>query len=149
MSDSDSDGSSLYDLSVQLFYEKISSIKSSGDFATYGKIERFDNPGLQIGNERLLSLPLTEKDAKCLIALSHQAPFGKGSETIVDESVRKTWQIEANSIHFANKRWGKCLERITHDAATKLGVVNPANVRAELHKMLIYEEGGKFEQHQE
>lgn len=145
MSDSDSgEGRALAELR-----REISSIKFSGVFATYGSIENFDNPGLQIDDESFFGLPLSVKDAKNLINLSHQAAFRKHSTSIVDESIRKTWQIDASSITFTNKNWERCLKRITQDAVAKLHTAPPANVNAELQQLLIYEEGGKFEQGQE
>ena len=38
-----------------------------------------------------ISLPLDEDKARQIISVRHQAPYGKGSETLVDTAVRNTW----------------------------------------------------------
>lgn len=40
------------------------------------------------------------RDARILVQASHRAPFGKGTETVIDEAVRKTWEVDAGEIQF-------------------------------------------------
>lgn len=51
------------------------------------------DPDIFVQDVGPIGLPLSESQAKALIAKAHQAPFGKGSSTIVDTSVRNTWEI--------------------------------------------------------
>lgn len=129
----------------------ISNIHSAGTFATFGVIENFVNPGVSIDPIGIVRLPLSEDDAHALIQASHQAPFGKGTETLVDESVRKTWEIHASKIRFLNKGgWDSCLDRIVGKVAKELGIAGGSqNIRAEFYKMLIYGKGGMFKAHKE
>ena len=93
-------------------------------------------------------MPLSEEDAHSLILASHKAPFGKGTETVIDESVRKTWQIDAARVQCLNPRWQSCLDQTVKRVAGELGVAD-TNVRAELYKMLLYEKGALFKAHKE
>ncbi|KAL9615706.1 MAG: hypothetical protein Q9160_009323 [Pyrenula sp. 1 TL-2023] len=114
-------------------YDHISQIHSAGSFATFGGIENFAHP---------------EDDARALVQASHQAPFGNGTQTLVDESVRKTWEIDATKVQFNNQRWQPCLDKIVEEVAEGLGVIGGSkNVRAEFYKMLLYEKGAMFKQH--
>lgn len=64
-------------------------IEGKGTFALYKQLESIPNPGLSVQG-RSIGLPLSDDDAKFMVAVSHQAPFGKGEQMIVDETVRKT-----------------------------------------------------------
>jgi len=59
-----------------------------GSFATSGSISDAPNPGLYVEGLGTVGLPLSKPDACELSKISHQAPFGKGGETIVDTTVR-------------------------------------------------------------
>jgi hypothetical protein len=84
-----------------------------------------------------------------LIRASRQAPFGKANQTLVDETVRKTWEIDGNKVSFSNKAWHGWLEGVIRTVAEDLGIAGPNSVRAELYKMLLYEKGAMFKPHKE
>ncbi|KAL8719246.1 MAG: hypothetical protein Q9225_003731 [Loekoesia sp. 1 TL-2023] len=129
---------------------RINEVHSTGSFATYGIIDSFVHPGISVDTIGTLRLPLSEEDARALVQASHKAPFGKGTETVVDESVRKAWEIEAGKIQFLNERWQRCLDQTAERVARELGVADgPINVRAEFYKMLLYEKGAMFKAHKE
>jgi len=58
-------------------------IKTSGTFSVGGILPSI-SPGLKVKGVGKIALPLLEQQAKSLIKLSQQAPFGRGEETIVD-----------------------------------------------------------------
>ncbi len=131
-------------------FERISEVHSAGSFATFGTIENFVHPGISVDSVGTVRLPLSEDDAQALVQTSRQAPFGKGTETLVDVSVRKTWEIDATKVQFLNKGWQCCLDRIVGKVTRELGVAGESrNVRAEFYKMLLYEEGAMFKAHKE
>ena len=66
----------------------LSTGESFGSFATCGRVAGDVVTGLSVHNVGRIALPLGESQAKDIIGQCHQAPFGRGSETIVDESVR-------------------------------------------------------------
>ena len=97
----------------------------------------------------IVGLSLSNVQAKELIHKSHQAPFGKGSDTIVDTDVRRTWEINANQLEFRkpSKNWDLYVQGLEKRIRQELELT--ANVRAELYKLLIYEEGAMFKPHVE
>ncbi|KAL8838115.1 MAG: hypothetical protein Q9170_002256 [Blastenia crenularia] len=147
-SDSDDDGEKVN--LMHNLYHLLSGIHSSGSFAASGVIDSFVNPGIFVDPIGIVRLPLSEDDAHALTQTGHKAPFGKGNETLIDESVRKTWQIDAANVRFLNENWQPCLDQIIQRAAEELGVAGGAsNIRAEFYKMLLYEKGAMFKPHQD
>ena len=121
----------------------------NGSFATSGFLPAI-NPGLSIAGLGKVGLPLSDRDAAELCRICHQAPFGKGSETFVDTSVRKTWELNADQVAFRNPFWRKIEEQAVANATEQLGIIDgPATIRAELYKLLLYEPGAFFETHRE
>jgi hypothetical protein len=125
----------------------LQNLKGSGKFATIGSLP-FTLPGLCINEKEEISFPLSENEAKKLIDFAQQAPFGKGSETIIDTSVRNTWEIDSQHLSFRNPSWENHLGMILENVKEDLGLKN-YSVNAHLYKMLIYEEGGFFLPHKD
>ncbi|KAG9518309.1 hypothetical protein KCV07_g5717, partial [Aureobasidium melanogenum] len=98
-----------------------------------------DTPGHDI------SIPLGSRDALKLIEAAHQAPFGKGEETIVDTSVRNTWELSPDRFSLG-EHWQPYVDSITALACSELGVKGDG-IHAELYKMLLYEKGAMFKRH--
>ena len=133
-----------------LILDRISDVNSTGSFATVKCLENFVLPGISVDNAEAIRLPLSSHDAQTLIRVSRQAPFGKGNQTLVDEAVRKTWEIDGSKVSFSNKAWHGWLDGVVKKAAEDLGVAGgPNSVRADLYKMLLYEKGAMFKPHKE
>jgi hypothetical protein len=58
----------------------LSEVKIAGSFATFGQCLNASFPGLCIEGVGLVGLPLTEHTAGAIIAICHQAPYGKGPQ---------------------------------------------------------------------
>ncbi|MFN0203750.1 MAG: 2OG-Fe(II) oxygenase [Bacteroidia bacterium] len=127
--------------------EFIKNITSNGTYSAFGKKD-FILPRLSIKGFGELALPITELQARELIKAAHKAPFGKGSQTILDENVRSAWEIDANDLTFKSAKWEKWLEELVKEAKIQLGVGNQ-EVSASLYKMLIYEKGSFFTWHKD
>ena len=128
----------------------IHSIDTAGSFANYETFKSFPLPGLCIDGIGEIRLPLSPEDAQLVIHGSRQAPFGKKTETVVDQNVRKTWEIDAEKISFTNNAWHEWIQETVEGFAIELGVAGPVeNVTAELHKMLLYDEDAMFKAHRE
>jgi len=63
--------------------ETLAAIDRPGNFCASGT-ESLVLPGLEVEGVGPVALPLTGNAAKALIACCHQAPYGKGTETVVD-----------------------------------------------------------------
>lgn len=122
---------------------------SDASFFAAGNIGEI-NPGIIVENVGSIGLPVSEHEAQRLIAASHQASYGKGSDTFVDTSVRKTWEIDGARIEFSHPNWAHHMQNVVHQVAETLGVASGAqSVRAELYKILVYEPGAMFKAHTE
>ena len=85
-----------------------------------------------------------------MIAVSKQAPFGKGSDTIVDTTVRDTFEIDASRVQLRHPKWAEQERKIVNDVAKQLGFsLGVDKVSAELYKLLVYSPGAKFKAHTE
>lgn len=125
-------------------------IHSLGSFATSGSVPHAVNPGLTINGLGGIGLPLSTRDALELSTIAHQAAFGKGTETIVDTSIRRTWELDPSQFVLQNPSWQRCVHDLTAHVASELGILSGDKaVRAELYKLLLYEEGAFFERHKD
>jgi hypothetical protein len=71
-----------------------------GSFSYYKTHDRAPNPCMRIDDFGPLGLPLNPREAKCLIGICTQAPFGKNERTIVDKEVRDTWELSPDKVRF-------------------------------------------------
>jgi hypothetical protein len=130
--------------------ECLTNIQSDGSFALFEALNNAPNPGLYIKGSGTIGLPLSDHDAQAIISASHEAPFGKGEETIVDTGVRKTWEVSPGEFELKNPAWQPFIESIVAKVSAGLGVdAAGKGVAAQLYKLLLYEEGAMFKPHQE
>ncbi|KAF9777669.1 hypothetical protein IL306_004345 [Fusarium sp. DS 682] len=144
----ESEGSSVneYAESTHALLRTLDSIQSTGKITTFNLYTEYANPGLTIEGDRLISLPLKEDDAQAIKSICQQAPFGHGNKTIVDTSVRNTWELDASKFNLVNKGWTQYFcSRLLRDTARELGF----NLEAEPHKLLLYEPGSFFKPHKD
>ena len=92
----------------------------------------------------ILGLPLCTCQAKAIIDSSTQAPFGRGEDTIVDTSVRCTWQLSPAEFSITSNHWPNQLQALLGKAKYELGCDPAMAVVGELYKLLLYEPGGFF-----
>ena len=121
---------------------------SAGTFATSGMLAGSPNPGLHVQGLGDIGLPLSARDANALKVISHQAPFSKGSETVIDTSVRKTHEINADQLRICNPAWHVFLDSILKIVIAELGIASN-NIKADLYKLLLYDQGAFFDKHKE
>ncbi|PYH71790.1 2OG-Fe(II) oxygenase [Aspergillus vadensis CBS 113365] len=137
------------DLKEELLFT-LDTIQSSGSFLAGEASLGLALPGLDIPGVGNIRLPISADDAKAIIQCCDRSPYGKGSETLVDESVRKTWQLDPGQFSLQNPHWQQQIGILVNDAVTGLGLTAQSEeVKAELYKLLIYEEGAFFLPHQD
>ena len=90
-------------------------------------------------------MPLSERDAQAVISSATLAPFGHGERTVIDKSVRDTWEIEPTKISFDNPHWESFVNSIVlKEVCKSLGVTTGDHApRLELYKLLLYEAGSQ------
>ena len=129
----------------QSIVDTLKSVKRPGLYAAGGEfimplpaIKLFGEPDIVLG------LPLCEAQAKQLIELASRAPFGRGEQTIVDTSVRSTWQLDPTQFCITNPQWEERLQLLLSRVKTELGCDTKMKVTCQLYKLLLYEPGGHF-----
>jgi hypothetical protein len=107
------------------------------------------DPKISVEDVGRIKLPLLEDQARQIISKARQAPYGKGSETIVDMSVQNTWELDPQNFKItASAEWDEWLNKVVLSQVAKvLGVTVP--IHADLYKMLLYEKGAMFKAHTE
>ncbi|KAI1462399.1 hypothetical protein F4805DRAFT_474356 [Annulohypoxylon moriforme] len=120
-------------------------IQTTGNVAASKHYESFVNPGLMVG-DTLIPLPLVPRDAETIKNASRQAPFGRGDETVVDTSVRNTWELDHTQFKLTNPDWKAYILSLMTDAGKSLAI---PQMRAEPYKLLLYEEGSFFKPHKD
>lgn len=124
----------------------LATVNRPGDFYASGLTELLQ-PRLEVEGVGPIALPLLPVQAEQLVAAAERAPFGRGTETVLDVGVRRTWQIDADRLRIGGKHWQRTLDDIVARAAAGLGVSEP--VSAELYKLLVYDEGSFFVSHRD
>ncbi|KAK4102920.1 hypothetical protein N658DRAFT_522894 [Parathielavia hyrcaniae] len=128
--------------------DELDEIEAAGSFASFAALKVTavtETLGLFVHGVGDVNVPLQEEQARQLIAQSRQAPFGKGSDTVVDMSVRNTWELDASQFEFRNPKWSRFFDKCVEHVGTTLGIDSP--ITAELYKMLMYEKGAMFKPH--
>ncbi|RSL53078.1 hypothetical protein CEP54_010572 [Fusarium duplospermum] len=124
--------------------QAIENIQVDGTFASSSAVNRL-SAGVFVHGVGEIATPLTEFQACQMIAKARQAPYGKGSETIVDTSVRNTWELDPGQFELRDPTWTAQLQILCRQVAKTLGI--NGTIKAELYKMLIYEKGAMFKAH--
>lgn len=129
--------------------EALDTIKGIGKFAHFGTFAEWADPMLSVDDSGPIKLPLNDTDAQRIIAASHQAPFGRGTETIIDTSVRRTWEINFDRVKIANPHWNSIVWAALQGTYAGLGLGSEQGVQAVPYKLLLYERGALFKPHKE
>ncbi|PIL31359.1 hypothetical protein GSI_06058 [Ganoderma sinense ZZ0214-1] len=120
----------------------------NGEFSFHRAYPLAPNPSLNVDDLGTIGLPLSLRDAAAIKHSSDQAPFGKADRTIIDKSVRDTWEIDAQQVQFENPAWQPFLDGTVRDVCQALGVnLDTSKPRCELYKLLLYETGSHFLPH--
>jgi hypothetical protein len=82
--------------------EFLDEVLYDGTFSSFHTHNTYANPGLYLNGYGSVGLPLATRDAKGITEICKQAPFGKGDETLVDTSVRNTWELDTKDFECRN-----------------------------------------------
>ena len=121
-------------------------VQTPGEFFAAGECA-LHVPLIEVEGIGPIALPLLPAQAAQLIAAAERAPYGRGADTLVDTSVRRTWQIGVDRVRIRGRHWPAMLDGIVERAAMGLGA--GAGVEAELYKLLVYDEGSFFLEHRD
>lgn len=124
----------------------LQTVQTPGDFFAAGECA-LHVPLIEVEGIGQIALPLLPAQAAQLIAAAERAPYGRGADTLVDTSVRRTWQISADRVRIRGRHWPSMLDGIVERAAAGLGA--GTGVEAELYKLLVYDKGSFFLEHRD
>lgn len=79
------------------------------------------DPGLEVEGLGRVPVPLKRGIAKSLIADCRVAPYGKGTETLVDTHVRKTFELDPQQFRLG-AQWNSAIADATRTVADYLGL---------------------------
>jgi predicted 2-oxoglutarate/Fe(II)-dependent dioxygenase YbiX len=131
---------------AQALADTLGSVQRPGTFQVSGTFD-IHPPRLEVDGVGPISLPLLPTQAEALVAIAEQAPYGRGTETLVDRAVRRTWQVDASRVQIRGKRWSDDLALVLERVRTGLAVAAP--IEAELYKLLVYDTGSFFVAHRD
>src|SRR5438876_1956959 len=121
--------------------EAISQATKSSKFCVAGCLPVVD-PGIEVDGLGAIKFPLKGARAKALVAQCQVAPFGKGTQTLVDTKVRNTYELDPTKFRLSQE-WNAAVARAAQLAAEQLGLPGE-QVEARPYKLLVYEKGGFF-----
>lgn len=96
-----------------------------------------------------IALPVTRKTAHALCGMASPAMHGYKDETRLDKNVRDTWEIPASRLSLDGSTWPRFLKKVMTRVTRELAMPEGAALRAELHNLLVYEQGQFFALHQD
>ena len=100
-----------YNQDFKLLERLLSGVKRAGDFFVNGTLE-IPMPRVEVQGVGVLSFPVPATQVAALIGQATRAPYGRGEETILDESVRKVWQLPAEAVKLSGKSWAASFDAI-------------------------------------
>ncbi|EFJ37980.1 hypothetical protein SELMODRAFT_437525 [Selaginella moellendorffii] len=145
----------LFAMNYQALLEVLWSTLPRPKYATGGEVDatKFAMPTfMQVEGAGDLPLPLSNDGFLKLKAVSQQAPYGKGEETLLDTDVRRAWQVEASKVSCPQipDFFSKVVLDMAVPAMEELGIdAGALGLDVRLYKLLLYEQGGHFEFHRD
>ncbi|KDO28054.1 hypothetical protein SPRG_22189 [Saprolegnia parasitica CBS 223.65] len=125
----------------------LDSVVTHGTFATGDQLPNGFPPSLlRVDGVGRIAFPLCPEQAATLKAACTISPFGRGHDTVIDTNVRRSVEATADKVHLS-PAWTAAVNQLAIDACEKLGLSFP--VDAHLYKLLLYEEGDFFLEHQD
>ena len=107
------------------------SIDRPGDFFAHGR-SFYLMPRIAVAGVGVLSFPVPDTQVQALIAAAERAPYGRGTDTLVDTAVRDCWQIDAARVQVAGGAWPATFEQILAAVGAGLGCPGRSARRATL-----------------
>jgi len=104
---------------------------------------------IEVSGVGRIGLPVAKAKAAALCRVAKPARHGFKDQTVLDTTVRDTWEIAKSKIKIDAARWKSALTAAIERVARGLGLGPGAKLRASLHNMLVYAPGQFFVTHQD
>ncbi len=128
--------------------ELLRNVDSPGTFACR-RTAPPDDLLLEVRGVGRLRFPISRAQAERLCRIARPARYGRGEQTLLDRTVRNTWEIPKSRVKIDRRRWNRTLLPILEALRTDLGLPDTSRLKAELHAMLVYAPGQFFLPHQD
>ncbi len=128
--------------------ELLRGVRAPGKF-TARRTAAADDLSIEVTGVGLLRFPISRAQAKSLCRVARPARYGRGEKTLLDRSVRDTWEIPKSRVKIDRRRWNRTLRPALEALRAELGLPEGARLEAELHNLLVYEPGQFFAPHQD
>ncbi|KAF8345455.1 hypothetical protein F5887DRAFT_1192178 [Amanita rubescens] len=127
---------------------KEKNLEAPGSFAHSSILPFGPHPCLNIEGLGSIGLPLSEPEAKRVIAYASHAAYDQG---VVNKQVRDTWEIDASRVKLDNLNWLTYVQDVAVSAVCSSLRLKKYDTppRCELYKLLIYETGSHFLPHRD
>lgn len=86
-------------------------------------------PRVEVEGVGLISFPVPEAQVHQFVQQATRAPYGRGEDTLHDESVRKTWQLPASQVRIGGKPWGRTFTQLLNAVVAGLGCATAKTIR--------------------
>jgi hypothetical protein len=132
---------------AQRLAEGIDAARRSTNFCVGGVLPKID-PDIEVAEVGPLKLPLRSAPAKRLMAACQPAPYGKGTQTLVNRKVRNSFELAPAKFKLANPEWDEVIRTAVRTSAEQLGLP-VERLEPKLYKLLAYGKGGFFLPHRD
>jgi hypothetical protein len=103
---------------------------------------------LEAGLNLVQTVRVTKSQARKVIKLCRQAPYGKGAETVVDTDVRRVWELGPDQFRLTNPKWDDFVSSVVVEVQNVFGL-GDQKLAPQLYKLLVYEKGSFFLPHRD
>ncbi|CAF3945996.1 unnamed protein product, partial [Rotaria sp. Silwood1] len=130
-------------------------VRKSGNYCGGGRLTDIHDPKMMInGIQEHITFPLVPSQVKLIIEKCSLAPFGRQDKTMLDISVRHTWQLDPSSFLITNSEWNiHTLNNLKSKIVSDLGLHNDwiknDLIDLQLYKLLLYEKDSFFKIHRD
>ena len=128
--------------------QEIADALGESNFFACGHLREVVGPELTVDTGPIRLSP-NAMDASRIIAASHQAPFRRGCDTIIDTTIRRRWELGQDQFSMWDiAALQTFVDKALEIACSSLGIVEEtggtsSNIKAELCQVLLYEKGAR------
>ena len=106
-------------------------------------------PMINILGYGILPLPMTKIVCESVRKYCKDSPYGLGEETLIDKKVRKSIQIDPKYFSIDSSEFASKVDQLIQSKVKKDLGLDDKEIYGILYKLLIYERGGKFDEHKD
>ncbi|MGW4718817.1 2OG-Fe(II) oxygenase [Nocardia sp. NPDC004260] len=138
----------MTDETLRVIGELMGSAPSGGSFAAR-RTGSAENLLIEVEGVGPIRLPVMPAQARRLCEVARPARYGLREQTLLDATVRDTWEVPRDRVTVDERWWRETLLPMLDILRAELGLAPDCELSAELHSMLVYEPGQFFRRHQD